>query len=381
LRAIAEVFPGIPDFICHFHFLRDLGKDLLGADYDSLRKWLQSQGLVGNLRAQLRTWRKQIQADPPLQQALEQLPAGAWPNSALAHAPLLAAYLLAHWVLAGLQQGQGYGFPFDRPLLTLAQRAQQACAQLQSLLAGPLPKDWLRYMPLNNLACQLHHLAKAPALKGPLDRLEKYSRLFDQLRDTLRIAPLRAHQGLNHDGEPVEMKTLQQQVQAFSQQVRTGPDYPTTPAFQKMIEQIDHYGPKLFAAPLVVSTPQGPRTIQPQRTNNIMERFFRDLKRDCRHKTGCHSLGRSLQGMLPDTPLVKNLQNPDYLKILLDGHPCLEALFAQIDSAAVREELARSHEKPERVPRRLQRFIAGLPDSTPIKNFIKTVQANPLSSP
>lgn len=44
LSAIEQVFPGIPDFICHFHFLRDLGKDLCGADYDILRKRLQTHG-------------------------------------------------------------------------------------------------------------------------------------------------------------------------------------------------------------------------------------------------------------------------------------------------------------------------------------------------
>jgi hypothetical protein len=32
LSAIAEVFPGRSDYICHFHFLRDLGKDLLGGE-------------------------------------------------------------------------------------------------------------------------------------------------------------------------------------------------------------------------------------------------------------------------------------------------------------------------------------------------------------
>jgi hypothetical protein len=32
LAAIKEVFPGVPDFICHFHFLRDVGKDLLEPD-------------------------------------------------------------------------------------------------------------------------------------------------------------------------------------------------------------------------------------------------------------------------------------------------------------------------------------------------------------
>jgi hypothetical protein len=27
MASVKEVFPGVPDFICHFHFLRDLGKN------------------------------------------------------------------------------------------------------------------------------------------------------------------------------------------------------------------------------------------------------------------------------------------------------------------------------------------------------------------
>ena len=107
LAAIQEVFPDIPDFICHFHFLRDLGKDLFGAGYDTLRKRLQTHGTVGLLRARLRTWQKQIDADSQLRQTLAQLPVAGWPTEPLAQAPLFAAYLLAHWILAGLQQGQG----------------------------------------------------------------------------------------------------------------------------------------------------------------------------------------------------------------------------------------------------------------------------------
>jgi len=30
LNAVKEVFPGIADYICHFHFLKDIGKDLFG---------------------------------------------------------------------------------------------------------------------------------------------------------------------------------------------------------------------------------------------------------------------------------------------------------------------------------------------------------------
>ena len=381
LAAVAEVFPGVPDFICHFHFLRDAGKDLCGAEYDTLRKRLQVHGTMGRLRARLRAWRRQIQADAPLQQALEQLPTSGWPSLSLPQAPLLGAYVLAHWILAGLQQGHGYGFPFDRPLLTLVRRAQTAYAHLQWLLSENQTGDWRRHVPFHHLAGELHDLVHDYPLKHTLNRLETYSQVFDQLRRALRMAPTDADRGLNHEGETVEMKTLQQQVQAFAQEVRARSDYPITPPLQAMLEQIDHYAPKLFAGPLTVSTPQGSRTIQPQRTNNVMERFFRDLKRNCRHKTGCHSLGRSLRSMLPDTPLVKNLQNPQYLKILLDGQPSLEALFAQIDPLTVRKELAKAQQTPEHVPRALQRFIADLPASTPLENFIKNAPSNRLSLP
>ena len=39
---------------------------------------------------------------------------------------------------------------------------------------------------------------------------------------------------------------------------------------------------------------------------------------------------RALQAMLADTPLVRNLDNPNYVKILLDGKANLEELFAEL---------------------------------------------------
>ncbi len=44
--------------------------------------------------------------------------------------------------------------------------------------------------------------------------------------------------------------------------------------YVKMIEQIDKYWSKFFADPITVNTPDGPVVILPQRTNNILERFF-----------------------------------------------------------------------------------------------------------
>lgn len=50
LKAVATVFPKVPDFICHFHFLRDIGKDFLGTEYDIIRKRLSKHGISAKLR-------------------------------------------------------------------------------------------------------------------------------------------------------------------------------------------------------------------------------------------------------------------------------------------------------------------------------------------
>ncbi len=46
--------------------------------------------------------------------------------------------------------------------------------------------------------------------------------------------------------------------------------------------------------------------------------------------------------MLADTPLVKNLSNPQYMKIILNGHNTLEDRFAEINEKLVRQELKKS---------------------------------------
>jgi hypothetical protein len=92
-----------------------------------------------------------------------------------------------------------------------------------------------------------------------------------------------------------------------------------------------------------------------------MERLFRDFKRGCRQKTGQHALGRTLRTMLADTPLLKNLHNETYLKILLNGHATLEELFAAIDPTAVRQERRQATQNPEKLSAKLNVTATILP--------------------
>jgi hypothetical protein len=137
--------------------------------------------------------------------------------------------------------------------------------------------------------------------------------------------------GLNDEGSVQFMESIKQGVIQFRQRLVTNRQYVNDPQCNKVVKQIDQYGDKLFADPIVLDRPSGTVIIYPQRTNNILEQFFRRLRRDYRRRTGNNSMRKALQAMLADTPLIKNLSNPAYLKILLGGKQSLEELFAEIE--------------------------------------------------
>ena len=61
--------------------------------------------------------------------------------------------------------------------------------------------------------------------------------------------------------------------------------------------------------------------------------------------------------MIADTPLVRNLENPNYLKILLHGQSTLEECFAQIRVDTVRKELHDALNSLEKVPSKIRQLI------------------------
>ena len=353
IKAVTKVFPNTPDFICHYHFLRDVGKDLLETEYDKIRNRLRKHGITGKLRAQARKLKKVIDDHPQLiddfRSSLENEIAS---ESSIEFIPTISAYALILWILDGKNQGNGYGFPFDRPHLVFAQRLCSAYAQLQEIKMIQLRGQWRDNRPLYTLSCELEAVFADKILRRTMTEIEPKIQVFDELRDAMRIAPKSGSEGLNDDGTDDDIQTIEGNVKQFREKYAAKEDY------EKMIGQIDKYWQKLFADPIIVDTPNGKVSIQPQRTNNMMERLFRDFKTGNRRKSGHNGMSKTLQTMLADTPLAKNLQNESYMQILLDGKPTLEALFADIDIAMVRKRLLNTESSWQRIPAKMKKIIA-----------------------
>lgn len=359
VAAIKEVFGGIPDFICHFHFLRDLGKDLMECDYDAIRQRLRQHGLSQRLLRQARWLKSALDQQPGwVESFCQSVQAHCLPSQQLENFPLLCAYSLVQWALEGKTQGEGYGFPFDRPHVQFAKRLRVLGRGLDRIKDIHLRGHWADNKPLFKLSCALKKVSADEGLQKMLTTIDLKIEVFDQLRSAMRVAEAGGAAGLNSGSRPAAMGPIQKAVEQFRQELTSRSDYDATAHWKAVVKQIDKYKDKLFADPIVVPTGNGTLLIQPQRTNNLMERFFRDWRRGARRRTGHNSISRFLQSMLADTPLVRNLQNPRYLEILLDGQATLEERFAQIDVETVRTQLHAAQISVEKVPSKIRRLIA-----------------------
>jgi hypothetical protein len=68
-----------------------------------------------------------------------------------------------------------------------------------------------------------------------------------------------------------------------------------------------------------------------------------------------------LRTILAETSLVRNLENPSYMRILLDGKASLEEVFAEVDIDTFRDAIREAQDVPERIPPKLKPIIA-MPD-------------------
>ena len=343
--AIREVFNNVPAFICHFHFLKAIGKNLFGDENDIIRKGLRKH----NVRVMLRRTKKRLEKIivgttdllPEVVRGIEHEMLSS--ECPLSDVPAVAAYTLITWVLDANAESNGFGFPFDWKYLVFYQRLQEVSLRLHQLYRIQLQGEWKENKVYSKISHDLLGVMNDSVLREASLRMEEKVAVFNRLRKAMRITLPENKRGLNDSGDlSCNMKTIEKEVGRFEVWLSKMKGYSEHKEYQKLLREIGNYREKLFADPIVVTTATGRMFVQPQRTNNILEQFFRKLMRGYRKKNGFNSVERVIKTMLPDTPLTMNLKNKEYMQIILAGKETLEERFAEIDSKEVCLGLAQS---------------------------------------
>lgn len=342
---------GVPDLVCHYHFLAAVGKKLLEQPYTLLRDALRRTGVRTELYAMLRELRRHRQQDGG-QRIF---------GPGTIREDLLALVL---WLL----EGDGHKdapFPFSLPHLHFVRRCERAGEKAD--LWVPSPRTAPERRALQHLRSLLARLPKERGVAVATERLDEGWQAFCELRDVLRLtnaelprAAVRAEQPHLPALELLRLAEMERDLLGYRQEL----DQRVAAAGKSSVHAVvlrylQRHGGRLFGHP-ARRDEEGRVLAVVARTNNALEHLFGGHKQELRRRLGRAHLARDLQQQPAQAALVRNLRHPDYVRVLCGSLDGLPDAFAELDGITVAgaTPLVRDH-RDHRLHRRIKRLVEG----------------------
>lgn len=375
ITATAEVFKGVPQFVCHFHLAADVGKDILKSHEDRLRRLFRGSKVRPKLRALIRSLKEFAvsaqDGEHRMSSLLELRSDNKLRERSTAEDVKAAVHGLASWILAYRQDGEGYGFPFDMPYLNLYQRVVKVHEALAKLRCGPKRRRGaLGHLDrLREILDAVVASDETSEFEEAVEATKRDLRIFTRFRTALRICPKQGVKRRNDTGAPGTMSAkshqaiLQKLRESLRRQAHRGNS--SARACEIVVQHLDKYWSYLFGHALPKR--KGSKAIVVPRTNNPEEYFFGIVKRQCRRLHGRGHLTHDLQSMLPATPLVLNLNNTGYCETVYGGNEFerIAERFSAVDPKMPAEVMHtwKSDRLSTAMPRKLEKLMS-LPKRT-----------------
>jgi hypothetical protein len=362
-RACEEMWQGtVPHYVCHFHLLRDIGEDLYAKPHGALRQLIRKLKLQPRLKEQRRgqsLWlREHIENPKALAQLLRGVDEPEMPE--VLGRELLVAF--HQWILDYASDGQRQGYPFDPYLLYFHRRIGRAAEAVERLLAMRHVRPHAPLV-LCNFSGMLQEYLKNEQVIAAAAEFEQAYVLFTRLRDALRMAA-RGTSPMYHEYtvEGIEVELMRKSLEELREECRQGCNGQMAKDYRIISDHLDRYWEALFS--------HGPCR---ERTTNALERYWGRSKRCCRKRHGRRKLTRELQSMPAEFMLIPNLENAQYIELVLGDMSRLASKLAQAGQTAGPWTHWRQHQHPlhtARLPRRLLR------QSQLIDNLVVTYEQN-----
>jgi len=333
---------------CHFHFLRDIGKDLLGDDYDYLRKLIRSLSVRENIRVVLRELRRKVDGDdiPYLYEVFDtwmDLDDVPWLPGGVFGMSIVRA--LGQWILDYSHDGKHLGFPFDRPYLDFYQRCRTVNKSIRIFL------DQMRFdhkvdKALERLAKAISPILDNITARKAIRELEARADLFDSFRAIFRLEgqiPDEVNPNCINSVNKFEMN-MKRQVDDFTEKLKAKYDASKTSEVERLsikivLDHLERHGKYLWGHIIKLPEEAGGGIKLVDRTNNVLESFFHKMKHYERRRSGRKILTQDFENIPPAATLVMNYTRTDYIKITCGILDNLSLCFSRIDREQREQQL------------------------------------------
>lgn len=330
LLAVSEVFPNRPSKICHYHFGRDIGSDILSGQYDLTRKFLIDNKIRTSLRRLANDLITEIN-DVGFDVNLTFDSIVNCQLSDLKNNKPVYVYAIISWILNYVKEGKGLGFPFDLPYVWLYERCCKARIIVDRLIL--LMAELKRvYKPLRELKKILLSVDNQD-IKLIHEKMEYGRTLFMRLRGILRLDPetVPLSSALETDSD-AEVSKMEQELKDFKNELSKDLLQDKSRFREKkiIIDHLEKYKDKLFLMNFRVDPKDPSKDIIMERTNNIEEQNFRKIKRNQRRIHGNRDVGHDLNFYGSYLPIVRNLADEEYVKTVYGSMENIPFVFSQV---------------------------------------------------
>lgn len=356
----------IPDLICQYHFLENVGETLFKKSHQELFQRLRKlkikpalksirNGMVNRYKMSIKDSSQSIKEeefkefllnpyfpdDPNKVLKLD--------NERLIMLRKHLTYFILRWLDDYSSELKGEYFPFDQPHLAYYRRCVKVYELLSQLLTG---RNWLKAKEKQTLQSVIHILEPCKTdeiLVSSAQRLDKEVKIFEELRDLLRFSSLgrksilRQHPPVSTEKDaskiPGRLKTFKEKLKVRS----IDNDQDIGNSLKIVIGYLEKYADKLVGH--LITLPGGDKILL-ERTNNISEQHFSSAKIGWRRKLGTKRLNRQLQAARHEEFLCANLNLQKYIDVVYDGSlDNMPNYFAKYCNQAL--EIRKLREKPE----------------------------------
>lgn len=321
-----KAFGDVPDLICQYHFLENVGKALFKETYQELTKRLRKlkiQAKLKSLRAGL--VKRNKKALPISEKDIEKFLKAPQKCLYLDNSQLRKhlTYFVLRWLNDYFSELKGEYFPFDQSTLVFYRRCVKVYDLLDEVLKNSVSFKGREKQTLASIFRALEPVKTDEPLVDIALRLEKAVTLFEDLRGVLKFD--------RSDGKPIlrhcppssskkQVLQTEKRLERFSYKLQTtinGNDPYMAKCSKILINYLEKYQDKLVGH--LLTLPEKSQTILLDRTNNISEHSFGNTKKGWRRKLGTKKLIRQLQSARHEEFLVANLENQNYLDAVYGG--------------------------------------------------------------
>jgi hypothetical protein len=170
-------------------------------------------------------------------------------------------------------------------------------------------------------------------------KLRRQASLLDELRNTLRLV---INESKNETER--EIHEINSQLNTFTQSLmerrsKRGPDRDSREAIDLILAHFDRHGGNLQGHAIALPPSAGGGIRLVDRTNNLIENLFKEIKHGERRRSGRKNLGQDLNDLPAEALLVRNLEHVDYVSIVCGSIDRLPEAFAQLDQEERKKKL------------------------------------------